>query len=125
MVKEKKMGDRAQVCVRELDERGVYLYTHWGGEELIDDVLVALKHGKDRWDDAEYLARIVFCQMVHNDFQGTTDFGIGTSMHGDLDHPLISLITDSETIVVGRVRSSFSEFVNCPETILKAYKGEE
>jgi len=54
------MGDRANVYIREDNDHGVYLYTHWGGYELPEVVRRALARGESRWSDAPYLARIVF-----------------------------------------------------------------
>lgn len=57
------MGDRANVYVHFGDRPGVYLYTHWRGTELPDTVRYALMHGQ-RWDDDQYLARIILDQMT-------------------------------------------------------------
>lgn len=90
------MGDRAQVGIKDGDHGTVYLYTHWGGTELAETVQAALKR-EERWDDAEYLARIVFQQMLGDD-DGATGFGISTGIHGDIEHPLIVLDTSTRTI---------------------------
>jgi hypothetical protein len=78
------MGARAQVLIK---DEGVYLYTHWGAEELGDDVIKAIKSeaGKGRWDDPEYLARIIFDCMKGDDITGETGFGIGTKEHSDIE----------------------------------------
>ena len=67
------MGDRGQVYVK---QAGVYLYTHWAASELDEIVKQALIRGKDRWYDAEYLARIIFNEITKGDEQGTTGAGI-------------------------------------------------
>lgn len=70
------MGDRACVVVRDADEQ-VALYTHWSGYRVLEDVRTAIDRGRDRWDDAPYLARIIFCQMVGvKSFFETTGYGI-------------------------------------------------
>jgi hypothetical protein len=75
------MGARAQV---KITDTGTFLYTHWGSGEIVEDVRAALAR-RERWNDPEYLARIIFDQMVGIQ-QGTeTGFGIGTSQHGDID----------------------------------------
>jgi len=53
------MGDRANVRIK--DSGGTFhLYTHWSGTELPETVRQALLRGKDRWDDEQYLSRIIF-----------------------------------------------------------------
>lgn len=72
------MGDRGQVKIN-----GVYLYTHFGASELIKDVQIALAK-RWRWNDLEYLARIIFDEMKGDDFITETGYGIGTKLHGDV-----------------------------------------
>jgi len=73
------MGDRGQVLIEDI---GVYLYTHWDANRLIEAVKRAITK-KQRWDDPEYLARIIFCEMVKENINGSTGYGIGTIQHGD------------------------------------------
>ena len=74
------MGDRVQV---HFTETGVWLYSHWDGDNAIEDVRRALAK-KWRWDDPEYLARIVFDEMTDGRMD-ETGYGIGTKQHGDVD----------------------------------------
>ena len=74
------MGDRAQVKIK---DTGVFLYTHWNGYRLVDDVKQALAR-EVRWDDPEYLARIIFDQMTEGSHGSETGHGISTSQHGDV-----------------------------------------
>jgi hypothetical protein len=74
------MGDRAQVHIK---DEGVYLYTHWDAYKLPKLVQEAIqKHW--RWDDPEYLARIIFDVMVGDDQGDETGYGISSSQHGDV-----------------------------------------
>lgn len=90
------MGDRGNIVVLDslYPQNGqVFLYTHWGGSELESYAITALKKN-DRWDDSQYLARIVFQAMVGTD-EGTTGFGI-TSTIGDNEYDLLVLDTASQ-----------------------------
>lgn len=74
------MGDRAQVHI---EDTGVYLYTHWGATNLPTTVANAL--GRDaRWNDPEYLARIIFDEMTEGSHGSETGHGIGMEQHGDV-----------------------------------------
>jgi hypothetical protein len=80
------MGDRAQVFIHNGGHAApVALYTHSAGGTLASTVARALAR-KQRWNDPEYLARIIFCEMVRGDEAGDVDFGIGTAQHFDLQH---------------------------------------
>lgn len=103
------MGDRAQVAIKQ-GAKTVYLYTHWGGSELPSVVRAALAR-QQRWDDPEYLTRIIFCQMVKRDVDAETGFGIGTQLHDDNEHPLITVDPDKQTIKIGSVVMAFADFI--------------
>jgi hypothetical protein len=62
----------------------VYLYTHRGSLEIETTIQNALAK-RWRWDDPEYLARIIFDMMTTGMRDRETGFGISTAMHEDLD----------------------------------------
>lgn len=104
------MGDRANVVVTEGGDQ-VCLYTHWAGSELVDTVKAAMKRGQDRWDDYQYLTRIIFCEMIKADVMGLTGFGI-TSTPKDGDDRIITINCDTQTVrVFDGNEVSFSDFV--------------
>ncbi len=74
------MGDRAQVYMK---DTGVYLYTHWYGQELPEVVRTALSK-KWRWGDPSYLARIIFSEMIKDEVGEETGYGIDEIQHGDV-----------------------------------------
>lgn len=85
------MGDRANVYIREDAAHGVYLYTHWSGNELPEIVRAALDSpaGRGRWSDTSYLARIVFCRMVGpENLNEATGYGISARI-GDNSYRII------------------------------------
>ena len=101
------MGDRGQILMK---KSGVYLYSHWGGSELNKIVKSALRQ-KLRWDDVEYLTRIIFCEMIKEDVAGETGFGIGTKEHRDNEHPIVIVDTDTQTVRIGKTKKTFQEFI--------------
>lgn len=112
------MGSRGQVYMR---DTGVYLYTHWSADELVEKVRAALSK-RWRWDDPEYLTRIVFCQMVRAVEDLETGYGIGTHLHDDIWR-LVELDCSEERVRVFDVglddkerkcvlERSFEDFVN-------------
>lgn len=69
------MGDRRSIIVSAGPEAEaeVVLYSHWLGDRLNDTLRRALDRSRDRWDDAPYLTRIIFCEMVKEDDSITDD----------------------------------------------------
>ena len=45
------------------DEKPVVLYTHWHAKRMMYDLITTLEK-KERWNDAAYLSRMIFCEMV-------------------------------------------------------------
>lgn len=81
------MGDRANVKIIDGLNPPVFLYTHWSGSELPEVVRQALAR-RQRWDDAPYLTRIIFCEMVKGHEAYETGFGISGSIC-DNEHPIM------------------------------------
>ena len=75
------MGCRGNILVKDStskESKGVYLYTHWRGNQVKQILQAALKKYPNRWDDEPYLCRIIFSEMIKDDVNGETGFGIST-----------------------------------------------
>ena len=119
------MGDRGNIVVR--SEYGdVWFYTHWRGSEM-KDVLQEVLSRRVRWDDAAYLARMIFSALIKNNVDGETGYGISNCMldnqHGILvvDVPNQKILRMEElslveqppqlpTVLDYRVSRTFEEF---------------
>ena len=94
------MGDRANVLI--LDEfdadQGVYIYSHWNAATLFGAAVAALSSdaARDRWDDGQYLTRIVTQQTLNAIADEHASMGAGLSVRiGDNEYPV--LVLDSAT----------------------------
>lgn len=78
------MGNRGQIKVEQRgDDPAVYLYSHWNASGLPALLARALQPG-ERWDDHEYLARIIFDKLSADTSRDHLGVGIGTNQHGDV-----------------------------------------
>ena len=106
------MGDRANIQIRD-GEDSVYLYTHWHGSEAPSMLQRALQRGRERWAHADYLARIIFCEMVRGNEMDVTGFGISSTMTGASKHILVD--TDTQTVTIdGGQPVSFEDYLAAP-----------
>jgi len=110
------MGDKGQVLIK---DEGVYLFTHWRASWLEDVVRKALERGKPRWNDPEYLARIIFCEMVKGQEMELTGYGIGTKRYSNVWR-IIEIDCKNQKVTkidFGKVQfvKSFEEFVRRKE----------
>ena len=82
------MGDRANIAVLQGNGDGaVVLYTHSGGYALPEMLHTAISR-RVRWDDTQYLTRIIFDAMTDGCQGDETGFGITTKVW-DNSYPII------------------------------------
>lgn len=93
------MGNRANIYIKDAPETGVWLYTHWEGYRLPAVLQSALKRHQ-RWDDSQYLSRIIFCEMVKDKPEGETGYGI-SSQPCDGGYTLLIVNTGNQTVSLG------------------------
>ena len=120
------MGDRGQDLTK---DEGIHLYTHWAASELGRHVQRAPAR-RLRWNDPEYLARILFDAMKGGDTDGETGYGIGSSKRGDIWR-LITLDCENQKIIIEdhdkvKAEHTFGRFTNLSdEDINKLNNGED
>ena len=73
------MGDRSNIVVVQPDNSRIWLYGHWMGEDNYRVVGEVLSQ-RLRWNDAPYLARMLFEKMIEGSYDKETGFGISTHM---------------------------------------------
>lgn len=80
---------------------GVCLYSHneaYKIPQIIKDVLSK----KARWYDGNYLARMLFSEMIKDDIAGMSGFGISTEILGDIQFLAIVDVKTSTIILEKR-----------------------
>lgn len=99
------MGDRGNIILNYREGSKIYFYTHWTGYNLKNLLKEALIRGKDRWDDTQYLPRIIFCEMIKDHVLDTDGFGIsptmgdgGTEIEVDLQNKTVDGVSFSDFI---------------------------
>lgn len=90
------MGDRSNIVVTQPDGGRVWLYGHWMGQGSIEVVRNVLSR-KERWNDAPYLTRMLFAEMIRGDEEGATGFGISNYMC-DNEYPVIVLDCEHKSV---------------------------
>ena len=101
------------------EEKPVVLYTHWEADKMLNNLKRALsKH--DRWRQPDYLSRIIFSEMIKNDINGTTGFGILTDNVGDADEEIVVDCDRQEVIIKGRYNNKTYTFSELAEQYFEA-----
>lgn len=111
------MGDRGNIVTGNQDGGPkIYMYSHWGGSGLKKDLQKALKRGKGRWNDEEYLNRIIFSEIIQDEVLSTTGYGLHTRQ-GDGDIRA-TVHLDTQQVETSKGAYSFEEYINLPEEAL-------
>lgn len=124
------MGDRGNIVVQEgagaegEPPREVWLYSHWAGSELPRIAQEGLRRAKaaphsgpnGSLDDASYLGRILFCQMLMDGspelstaVMDTSGFGIA-SQQGD-GGTEVYIDVAAQTVTIGEKKRTVEEFL--------------
>ena len=103
------MGDRANIKIEAEGEAPIFLYTHWNGYCLPETLQTALAR-KQRWDDSQYLTRIIFSEMIKADVLDEHGYGISTIVH-DGDDRIITVNCVDQTVTIRDLVWSFEEFI--------------
>lgn len=86
------MGDRANVYLemsgKDGQPDGIYLYTHWKGHAWPELLREALSFGRGRWNDDQYLARIITSRMFADLVDDETGGGVSLRI-ADNEYPII------------------------------------
>lgn len=119
------MGDRANIYLeipgKDGTPGGIYLYTHYYGSKWPDELRKALEFGRGRWEDDQYLARIitsrVFMGLIDEETGGGVSLRIGDNEYQiivcDLINQQVSFADESEESDPEKRRShmSFTDYV--------------
>lgn len=97
------MGERNYIY---LENDKIYLYSHWNTEEELKEKLKkALIRGRSRWNDRQYLNRIIFSEIIKDDVEGLTGYGLSS----DLWDGEVVLSVDVDKRQVNKI--NFEEFI--------------
>ena len=118
------MGDRSNIVIRDHKDSQIFLYGHWMGPAYVEILKKALKRAEDKWDDSAYIARVIFCDMVKDDIEGTTGYGISAHAN-DNEYPYLVLDCKNQKVNMetekGRVllENSIADFIQDSSGYLK------
>jgi len=114
------MGSRGNIVIKEEGRTPIYFYTHWEGYRVKEILRDALVLGRSRWGDEPYLARIIFCEMVRDQKDELTGFGISTyEGDNDAENPIVYVDVSNNKVTVNHLTQTFEEFIKSMEGIPK------
>ncbi len=86
------MGARCTFIFKQSDTQAVALYSHWGEDNMYEDLAMALQHAARRKGDESYYVRMAVSYLLKDSILDETGFGLYACNPNDLgfaDHPII------------------------------------
>lgn len=115
------MGNRFSIEV--VHEAGsVFLYTHWKGCSICNTLKASLERGSDRWEDESYLTRIIFSDMIAEDINSNTGYGISLISYTQPYRTIKVDIPNAMVEYMDKFSFTFDDYINLqnPSQLIEA-----
>ena len=95
------MGDRANFGFKDSKGDTVFLYGHWAGHRMLENLAEAVQHARPRWSDESYATRIAISRLVNEEWTSETGWGITVNELADNEHkvPVIDWANNTFTLM--------------------------
>jgi len=80
------MGDRANFGFRDSKENIIFLYGHWAGHRMLENLADAVQAAEPRWGDESYATRIAISRLVGDEWTSETGWGLTVNALADNEH---------------------------------------
>lgn len=122
------MGDRSSIIIRQhsCDNKGIEIYGHWAGIDIVNNLPKAITRARDRWDDESYFTRIIIHNILEDIAVANSSLGCGIkitdnyqiSNHADLEYNPVIIDHVNRQVKIGQNIFSFESIIST-EGILK------
>ena len=82
------MGDRANFGFVQPNGNTIVLYGHWAGHNMLANLAEAVFKARPRWNDPSYATRIAISQMIGDQWNSETGWGLNVNELGDNEHKI-------------------------------------
>ena len=95
------MGDRANFGFKDSKDNIVFLYGHWAGHRMLENLADAVSAAEPRWQDESYATRISISQLIKDEWASETGWGITVNELADNEHkvPIIDWKNQTFTLM--------------------------
>lgn len=82
------MGNRVNFGFVQPNGETIVLYGHWAGEGMLGQLADAVIKARPRWSDPAYATRIAISQLIGDDWNSETGWGLHVNEIGDNEHKI-------------------------------------
>ena len=90
------MGDRANFGFVQPNGNTIVLYGHWAGHQMLGRLADAVIAARPRWSDPAYATRIAISQIINNDWNSETGWGLHVNEIADNEHKIAIIDWDQQ-----------------------------
>jgi hypothetical protein len=91
------MGDRANFGFVQPNGQTIVLYGHWAGHQMLGKLADAVIAARPRWNDSSYATRIAISQLIGDQWNMETGWGLYVNEIGDNEHKIAIIDWDQQT----------------------------
>jgi hypothetical protein len=91
------MGDRANFGFVQPNGQTIVLYGHWAGHQMLGKLADAVITARPRWNDSSYATRIAISQLVGDQWNMETGWGLYVNERGDNEHKIAIVDFEQQT----------------------------
>ena len=92
------MGARINYNIKQSDGLYTVLYSHWGADKSVAYIAKALNAARGRWTDENYCTRIIISQIVGDEWQDTTSYGVQAATEPNYDDAWLIIDLKEQTV---------------------------
>lgn len=91
------MGDRANFGFVQPNGNTIVLYGHWAGHNMLGKLADAVIKARPRWNDSSYATRIAISNLIGDQWNMETGWGLYVNEIGDNEHKIAIIDWDQQT----------------------------
>ena len=91
------MGDRANFGFVQPNGNTIVLYGHWAGYNMLGKLADAVIAARPRWTDTSYATRIAISQLIGDQWNMETGWGLQVNERSDNEHKIAIVDFEQQT----------------------------
>ena len=91
------MGDRANFGFVQPNGNTIVLYGHWAGHNMLGRLADAVITARPRWTDSSYATRIAISQLIGDQWNMETGWGLQVNERSDNEHKIAIVDWEQQT----------------------------
>ena len=115
------MGDRANFGFRDSKENIIFVYGHWAGYRMLENLADAVSAAEPRWSDEAYATRIAISHLIKDEWASETGWGVYVNQLGDNEHKVPIIDWKNKTFTLMEEDLKTVVFSTSLEAFVKKY----